>query len=260
MDGEPRVAAGRALPGRFDALSVGRSTVENVAEYRERAARLDRAVVWSRTVAPDAGPVTVFPDGCMDLIWTEGALMVAGPDSRAFHAAAPRAAEFVGIRFAPGTAPTLLGVPATELLDQRVPLAQLLPERRARELVERVDDAPDRVTALESIAREFATTNGPADPRLTAIADSLDAGASVAETAARVGMSARLLHRRSLTAFGYGPKMLARILRFQRALAAVRAGVPAAETAAVTGFADQAHLSREFRDLGGCSIRALRPG
>ncbi|MFD4428948.1 helix-turn-helix domain-containing protein [Nocardia sp. NPDC058497] len=61
-----------------------------------------------------------------------------------------------------------------------------------------------------------------------------------------------------MSAFGYGPKMLARILRFQRALAAVRAGVPAAETAAVTGFADQAHLSREFRDLAGCSVRTLQ--
>ncbi|MFD4460296.1 helix-turn-helix domain-containing protein [Nocardia sp. NPDC058480] len=229
-----------------------------MAEYRERASRLDRAVVWSRTMPAHTGPVTVFPDGCMDLIWTEGTLMVAGPDSRAFLAPTARASEFVGIRFAPGTAPTLLGIPAVELLNQRVDLAEIAPSRTTRELVDRIDNAPDRVAALETIAWRFATENGPANPALTAVVDALSAGATVAETAARTGMSARMLHRRSLFAFGYGPKMLARILRFQRALAAVRTGIPAARIAATTGFADQAHLSREFRDLAGCSVGALQ--
>ncbi|MFD6392965.1 DUF6597 domain-containing transcriptional factor [Nocardia sp. NPDC060259] len=229
-----------------------------MAEYRERAARLDRAVVWARTGPPPAEPVTVFPDGCMDLIWTEGTLMVAGPDSHAFHVPPARASEFVGIRFAPGTAPALLGIPAVDLLDQRVGLAAIVSDRRARKLVDRVDNAPDRVAAMESIAVRFAAESGPADPALAAIVDTIAGGATVSETAALAGISTRLLHRRSLSAFGYGPKMLARILRFQRALAAVRAGIPAAETAAVTGFADQAHLSREFRDLAGCSVRALQ--
>ncbi|MGY0501021.1 helix-turn-helix domain-containing protein [Nocardia sp. FBN12] len=228
--------------------------------YRERASRLDRAVVWSRTVPAHTGPVTVFPDGCMDLIWTEGTLMVAGPDDRAFRAPTARASEFAGIRFAPGTAPTLLGIPAVELLNQRVDLAEIAPSRTTRALVDQVDNAPDRVAALEAIALRFAAENGPADPALTAVVDSLSAGATVAETAAETGMSARMLHRRSLSAFGYGPKMLARVLRFQRALGAVRTGVPAARIAATTGFADQAHLSREFRDLAGCSVRALQMG
>ncbi|WP_336081083.1 AraC family transcriptional regulator [Nocardia sp. SSK8] len=231
-----------------------------MSDYRERAARIDRAVLWTRTVAAHPEPVTVFPDGCMDLIWTEGSLLVAGPDSRAFLAPAARASAFVGIRFAPGTAPALLGVPAVELLNQRVDLGDLVPARTARLLVDSIDNAPDRVAALEGVATRFAAANTRADPVITAVADSLAAGATVAETATQAGLSARMLHRRSLAAFGYGPKMLARILRFQRALAAVRAGIPAAETAAVTGFADQSHLSREFRDLAGCSVRALQPG
>ncbi|MFD6395223.1 DUF6597 domain-containing transcriptional factor [Nocardia sp. NPDC060249] len=229
-----------------------------MTEYRERESRLDRAVVWSRTMPADTGPVTVFPDGCMDLIWTEGTLMVAGPDSRAFLAPTARAREFVGVRFAPGSAPALLGIPAVELLNQRVDLAEIAPSRTARELVDRIDNAPDRVAALEAIALRFAADHGPADPALTAVVDALSAGATVAETAARTSMSARMLHRRSLFAFGYGPKMLARILRFQRALAALRTGIPAARIAAVTGFADQAHLSREVRDLAGCSVRTLQ--
>ncbi|MFC6011141.1 AraC family transcriptional regulator [Nocardia lasii] len=223
--------------------------------YRERPSRLDRAVLWSRTGA--AGPVTVFPDGCMDLIWTEGTLLVAGPDSHPFLAPGARSSEFVGIRFAPGTAPTLLGIPAVEVVNQRVDLAAIAAPSLSRELVDRLDNAPDRVAAMEAIALRFAADQGTVDPAITAVVDGLTAGSTVGRVAADTGMSTRTLHRRSLLAFGYGPKMLARILRFQRALAAVRAGLPAARVAAETGFADQAHLAREFRELAGCSPRAV---
>lgn len=56
--------------------------------YRERPSRLSGAFVWTRTVAgDDARPV--LPDGCMDLLWCEGRLLVAGPDT---HAHVPDAA------------------------------------------------------------------------------------------------------------------------------------------------------------------------
>ncbi|CAM5397850.1 helix-turn-helix transcriptional regulator [Streptomyces violaceorubidus] len=89
------------------------------------------------------------------------------------------------------------------------------------------------------------------------IVTALDAGRPVAATADELGLGARQLHRRSLAAFGYGPKTLARILRLRRALALARTGVPFAETAARTGYADQAHLSREVRDLAGLPLREL---
>jgi transcriptional regulator GlxA family with amidase domain len=79
----------------------------------------------------------------------------------------------------------------------------------------------------------------------------------VAATADRLGLGARQFHRRSLSAFGYGPKTLARILRLQRALALARAGVALADTAARTGFADQAHLARDVRELAGTPMREL---
>lgn len=82
----------------------------------------------------------------------------------------------------------------------------------------------------------------------------LAAGRAVAETADAVGLGARQLHRRSLDAFGYGPKTLARVLRLQRALALVLAGVPYAEAALRAGCADQAHLARETRALAGTTL------
>jgi AraC-like DNA-binding protein len=65
------------------------------------------------------------------------------------------------------------------------------------------------------------------------------------------------LHRRSLAAFGYGPKLLGRILRLNRALDLARAGTPYATVAAQAGYADQAHLSRDVKQLAGVPLRVL---
>jgi transcriptional regulator GlxA family with amidase domain len=81
----------------------------------------------------------------------------------------------------------------------------------------------------------------------------------VRELAGRLGLSERQLLRRCVDALGYGPKTLDRILRFQRfrALAAQRPDLGLARLAAVAGYADQPHLTRECRRLSGESPPAL---
>ncbi|WP_432073779.1 helix-turn-helix domain-containing protein [Streptomyces wuyuanensis] len=220
--------------------------------YAERASLLDGAVVWHNEPGP--GPaVPVLPDGCMDLLWTEGRLLIAGPDTRAQPPDGPRAA-WAGVRFPPGAAPAFFGVPAHELRDLRVDLSDVWPARQVRSLAEQVTDSPDRVAALEAVALRYSADTPPPDPLLRAVVEGLDAGGTVASTAAAVGLGARQLHRRSLDAFGYGPKTLARVLRLQRALAFVRDGVPYAGAALAAGCSDQAHLAREMRDLTGLTL------
>ncbi|MGI5403598.1 DUF6597 domain-containing transcriptional factor [Streptomyces sp. CA-135486] len=225
--------------------------------YEERASLLEGAVVWTRTEdAPAArtGAVRpVLPDGCMDLLWADGRLLVAGPDT---HGYVPDVwgVRYVGVRFAPGTAPVFLGVPAHELRDRRVALSDLWGAAEARRLTERIDEAADRVAELEAVALHRAAAAGPPDPLLGEVVRRLERGGTVAGAADAVGLGARQLHRRSLDAFGYGPKTLARVLRLQRALTFVRAAVPYAEAALGAGCADQAHLAREMRDLAGITL------
>ncbi|WP_328751339.1 helix-turn-helix domain-containing protein [Streptomyces sp. NBC_00285] len=216
--------------------------------YTERASRLTGAAVWTGD-----GAGRVLPDGCMDLLWNEGRLLVAGPDTRAYVAGGA-SDTWTGLRFPPGSAPAFLGVPAHELRDLRVELADLWPSCEVRRLRGRIAGSPDPGTALEEIALERAA---PPDPLLRALVASLDAGRPVAVTADELGLGARRLHRRSLVAFGYGPKTLARILRLQRALALARTGVPFAATAARSGYADQAHLARDVRELAGLPLGRL---
>ncbi|MGW4913841.1 helix-turn-helix domain-containing protein [Streptomyces sp. NPDC004270] len=220
--------------------------------YKERASRVSGAVVWVNR--PDEGGAgRVLPDGCMDLLWHEGRLLVAGPDAHAYVTEGARGV-WVGLRFYPGTAPAVLGVPAYELLDRRVELSDLWPASVVRRLRARVAAAGDPAAALEQIALERA---GPPDPSLRRLVEALDAGRPVAATADELGLGARRLHRRSRAAFGYGPKTLARVLRLQRALSLARGGVPLAETAVRAGYADQPHLSREVRELAGLPLTEL---
>ncbi|WP_093781492.1 helix-turn-helix domain-containing protein [Streptomyces sp. yr375] len=227
--------------------------------YEERPSRLTGAVVWTNTPPTNPGPLPmspmspVLPDGCMDLLWSEGRLLVAGPDTRA-HVPDGPPVPWAGIRLHPGTAPALLGVPAHELRDRRVELADLWPAPEVRRLNARVAASPQPTAALETLALERAA---PPDPVLRRLVAALAAGRPVAATADELGIGARQLHRRSLTAFGYGPKTLARILRLQRALALARSGVPYADTAARAGYADQAHLARDVREFTGRTLGEL---
>jgi AraC-like DNA-binding protein len=209
-------------------------------------------VLWISAAAAD-GVALIIPDGCMDLMWFEGALQIAGPDIDPYPARMQAGTESAGLRFAPGAAPAVLGVPAHELVGRRVPLDAVWSAAEARRAAERIAEAPDRGAALEALAVELTGRAEPTDPLIGALAAQAGAGRPVAGMAAWAGLSQRQLLRRCLPAFGYGPKTLARILRAQRALALARgAQRPAfAEVAAATGYADQAHLSREIRALTG---------
>ncbi|MDT0342184.1 helix-turn-helix domain-containing protein [Streptomyces litchfieldiae] len=229
--------------------------------YRERPSLLGGdAVVWDNApVAPGVG--RVLPDGCMDLIWSAGTLLVAGPDTRAHLVERAVGHEHVGLRFAPGTGPAVFGVPADELTDLRVPLADLWPPDRVRELLERVAAAPDPGAALEAVAGErLSRAEPPAGVGggwRPAAVEALRRGAGVGATARQLGLSERQLRRRCLVAFGYGPKTLTRVLRMQRALELARDGVPLATAAARAGYADQPHLAREVRALAGVPVTEL---
>jgi AraC-like DNA-binding protein len=223
--------------------------------YREFRFGLAGAVLWTRSPATSVPTHPVLPDGCVDLVWAGGRLIVAGPDTVAHEA--PSGLTYVGVRFAPGWGPALLGVPADRLRDRQIALEDVWRAADVRHLADATAAGPDRPAALGAAVVERLRRAGPPDPIIRAVARALRAGQPVAATAARVGLSARQLQRRCLPAFGYGPKTLARVLRFDRALVLARSGQPFASVAATTGYADQAHLAREVRTLAGVPLGDL---
>jgi AraC-like DNA-binding protein len=213
--------------------------------YREIAPPPDLAehvaCVWTSV---SRGGV-IFPDGCVDIVWRGDSLVVAGPATRPLAAGVPAGMPVFGVRFRVGAAGAALGLPADELLDEgSVPLAELW----GPECEERV--AAGGVEALVQVVREHLVT--PLDRLARAAAlDLAQPGARVGDLALALGLSERQLRRRFLDAVGYGPKTLARVLRFQRFLALARRGDDLASLAFAAGYADQAHLTRECRRLSG---------
>jgi AraC-like DNA-binding protein len=218
--------------------------------YSERASVVPHVVAWRSLTQPGDPPTRVLPDGCLDLIWNDGRVFVAGPDTVAEVGEAPPGSRLAALRFADGTGPGVLGVPADELVDREVPLEDLWPATEVRRLAE----ASDPIAALETVAaRRFREP----DPAVAAVAAGARAGWSVAAIADSCGLSPRHLQRLSRAAFGYGPKTLHRVLRLQRAVALARGGRPFAEVAVVAGYADQAHLSREVKAMAGVPLGSL---
>lgn len=218
--------------------------------YEERASPLPYVVAWRSVTAPDGAPARVLPDGCLDLIWRDGAVFVAGPDTTARVAPSAPGSRYAALRFGAGTGPGVLGIPAGEVVDRQVPLEAVWPAAFVRAIAE----ATDPLAALTAAAR--GRWRGT-DRVMIALAGAARAGLSVGRFAARCGLSSRQLQRRSSAAFGYGPKTLHRILRMQRAVALARTGQPFASVAVEAGYADQAHLAREVRALAGVPLTAL---
>jgi len=168
-----------------------------------------------------------------------------------------------GVRFRPGVGSLFLGVPADLLRDQRIDLRLLWTEsdRIADALSTSADPRHSAETLLDAIARRLPDVEAP-DPlvevavRAWAASNPLLSTGGLSEVA---GITPRQVHRRFLSAVGYGPKFLQRVLRFQAFLSSCgdrKYGLT--ELAFRFGYADQAHLTREARLLGGVTPAQLR--
>ncbi len=216
--------------------------------------------MWERQGTGDS--VRVLPDGCIDVIWIEGlGAQVAGPNTVAFMAAPPAGAHVVGARLRPGAAAALLDVIEPEALrDARPPAAEALGTFGAG-LEDTMAQAANPMARLHEVLLARAGHAPKPDPLVReAVIRLRRPGARVAPLAGSLGVSERQLRRRVAAAVGYGPKLLTRVLRLQRALAAARAGDELARAALEAGYADQAHFSSDCRTLaGGSPGRLLGP-
>jgi AraC-like DNA-binding protein len=212
---------------------------------------------WRRS-GDGGAPVRVVPDGCIDVVWTEGAgTQVVGPNTRAFLVPLAARTRVAGVRLRPGAAPALLGVDAAALRDGQAPIDSVWGDDGSL-LAETLDTSRDVERTLLSALAARAPRAAAPDPLVAAAVARLDASAvAVRALADELCVSERQLRRRFEHAVGYGPKPLARVLRLARALDAARGGEELARVAFDAGYADQAHFANDCRSLAGVAPTAL---
>lgn len=217
---------------------------------------------WGREIPPNA-PRLIAPDGCTDVIWLDGRLIFAGPDSRAVPASTGATGPVAGVRLHPWTATAIFGIGLADVVNQRIRLDAITPRG--------IDAIEDRLHGMESGAasRELAAyvvklaQQAPPADHLAA-----HAGALIARSGGRISIesladelhhSQRQLHRRFVRAVGYSPKTYARIVRFQRARALIHKSrrCTLEEIARRCGYADSAHMARELTALGGVAPSSI---
>ncbi len=103
-----------------------------------------------------------------------------------------------------------------------------------------------------------ARDRAAAAERVRALLRDGGAGATLADVAAAAGCSRFAAYRAFRGRYGLSPSEYQRQLRLRAARRALAGGAAVAETAAVTGFADQAHLTRWFRRCYGITPGAYR--
>jgi AraC-like DNA-binding protein len=246
---------------------------ESTTAYRELAPppglREHLVCLWTQEVgAGGMHPQHVLPDACVDVIWANDAPPeVAGPATHAIVVDLPPGTVLVGARFHPGGCAGVLGVDASELQDLHLPLDDVSPtlaRRFSTAVADRERPAEKVAVAASLLARHLADAAPPDGiARATVRWLAQHPHGRVHELGHALHVSPRQLQRRLLSAVGYTPKTLHRILRLQRllVLAAGEDGRASLSSLALrAGYADQAHMTRELRELAGRSPAELLPG
>ncbi len=184
--------------------------------------------------------------------------MLAGPASRASVIEFEEGHAHVSVTFALGAASRFLAVPVALARDELVPAETLWGRSGAclRERLLQVAATPRRaLEVMEDVLLGHMTDASAVDPAVVAAARALSRGMPVGEAATVLGLLPRTLHRRFTAQVGLSPKRFARVQRLQRVVRDLdgRTRVDWAAVAARHGYADQPHLSDEFRELVGVS-------
>jgi AraC-like DNA-binding protein len=170
----------------------------------------------------------------------------------------------IEVRLTPLGAHLLLGVPMHHLANQVVGLGDLLGHEGDR-LVERLYEAPGWAARFElldaALLARLAAARAPSPRVAWAFARLRETHGAIAvgALAGELGWSRRHLAAQFREWVGLPPKVLARILRFDRVVELLRHEDPErwAEVAYGCGYYDQAHFNRDFRQFAGATPTAF---
>jgi AraC-like DNA-binding protein len=184
--------------------------------------------------------------------------VVSGVQSRATELDTAGPLSLIGARFKPGRASALLGIPAAELYNCMVSLETVW-GGRGEQLREQLHFANPPLRRFQILERFLADQLDGKSPLSDVVCRSVKAIHAAVETVSvqELALDGRMSAVRFSTLFrdhvGLTPKSYAKIVRFQRAVAAIghTTQVDWASIALSCGYFDQAHFNHDFRDFCG---------
>ena len=181
--------------------------------------------------------------------------IVHGPQQRHYLVGPKPRGTVVGVSLRPGCMEAVLGHAAPELVNRHVCL-EILWGRRGEELRQRLIVAGTPNTAFRVLETYLAgRCQGPPlmHPAVASALASRAHSPRVATLQRASGYSPRRFIAMFSESVGITPKRYYRIQRFNAIARCIASGTADsfAELAAVAGYADQAHLTRDFREFSG---------
>ncbi len=171
--------------------------------------------------------------------------------------------EAFGVRFLPGGAHRLFGIPMDELALRNLDATTVLPEFGGNwlERLMETETLVDRLRLVEhALLRRLSAAVAPSPLIQQGLAEiAATRGQSrIQSLADRIGVSGRQLERAFARHVGLSPKTYARLIRVRHARAAIkqRNGAALVDIALDTGFFDQAHFVRDFKAVVGMAPAA----
>ena len=193
----------------------------------------------------------VGADGCLT---RQADVLVSGQITGPVRLFGNGSGDVVGIRFRTAAAAAVLRAPLADLTD-RVESLIAVEQRLACDLLAaaRAHQGPGaRALALTRVLAKHVRRQQ--DPLVHAATRALGLGTRVDKLAHSLGTTSRTVERRVIAGTGLSPATLRRVMRFRRAFRLLD-GAPRgtwAEVATQSGFADQSHMIRDFRQFAGC--------
>jgi len=250
-------------------------------QYREHRPSLPLksavACYWT-LLADGAATHRVLPDGSLDVLFsfadpvTSRDAAIVGAMTHAVVVEPSGRVDLLGVRFRPGEAARLLGLPVAELTDDATELHAAW-GAASRSLHGELGDSPTPEGRLRALDRALlhrldrAAAPDPGMRAAVALARGTNGRSALVELARAAGLTPRTLERRFERAVGLGPKTFSRVMRLQALVAAVLAAPGRPDWAALAadfGFYDQAHFIHDFRALAGLTpseyVRELSGG
>ena len=233
--------------------------------YIEHAPSADLAHIvacfWHARVGQETHHI--LPDGCQDWIFHYDSSMSASLIGTMTHAQKIQCVEpslFFGIRFKPGALSLFTSMPMNHITDQSLALYDAFA----------ISSATQQALAVENLTlHQFASIMTQALRQQLATADRVrleliqhlrhTREGQIQHMAHSLHISRRQLQRLFQNHFGYSPRFYAKVMRFNQLVNRLHPAKSLIETALEHGYYDQAHMSREIKQLSGVTPSQLIP-